>query len=617
MVRLADFVISYLEREGVREVFTVSGGGSIYLNDALAINKKVKYYCCHHEQAVAIASEAYARVKSGIGVSLVTTGPGGTNAITGVACSWMDSVPHLVISGQVFFNQTIRNTGLRQLGVQEINIIDIVKPITKYAVMVTDPQKIKYHLQKAIYLAKNARPGPVWLDIPANIQMTEIDENNLECFDPAEIKLEQDGDLSAEVAKVVELLKLSKRPLLHVGQGVKLAGAVQEFMELIEKHNLPFVTARNANDIVNTDHPLFIGRPGTFAQRAGNFAVQNADVYIAIGTRLSFPQTGYNSKDYARNAIKIMVDIDKAELEKDSLQLDIKICNSAKDFLQELMHQLEGISIDTAEWVDMCRLWKEKYPVVLPEYKELKEGVNSFYFADKLSQILTNDDVIVTDMGFAFQTTHMAFKLKKGQRLFTNSGLAPMGWGLPAAIGACIANDKKKVICIAGEGGFQMNLQELATVMHNKLPIKIFIYNNKGYLTIKQTQQYGFESRLMGCDETTGLSFPDLIKVSEAYGIKAVKIENQEDLEEKIKYVIDYPGPILCEVIMEDDQEQIPKFLNRKNVEGKTIYTRLEDLYPYLSEEELEENMIANRDNQQVILKNKLDLVRKIDKMEE
>src|SRR3989344_2794481 len=616
-IRVADYIISYLESIAVKDLFTVSGGGSIFLNDALTVNTNVNYYCCHHEQAVAMASEGYARVKGDIGVSLVTTGPGGTNAVTGVAGSWMDSVPHLIISGQVFFNQTIRNTGVRQLGVQEINIIDIVKPITKYAVMVTDPKTIKYHLQKAVYIAKTGRPGPVWVDIPADIQMAKVDESSLVEFNPRELPV-QDYDssinLSEKVASVVELLKSAQRPLLHVGQGVKISGSVREFMDLVEKYNIPFVTARNANDIVDSSHRLFVGRPGTFAQRAGNFAVQNSDLYIAIGTRLSLPQTGYNSKDYARNAVRVMVDIDKAELEKDSLLLDIKIHSDAKDFLRELLRQLDKEELDEIKsegnnWVQICQTWKAKYPVVLLEYRQLQQGVNSYYFADQLSDLLTENDIIVTDMGFAFQTTHQAFKVKKGQKLFTNCGLAGMGWGLPAAIGASIANSrnneqnngknseiKNKVICIAGEGGLQMNLQELATMSHNNLPIKLFVYNNDGYLTIKQTQEYGFNGRLMGCNEDTGLSFPDLQKVAEAHGLAFLRIQNQEYLKNKIEQVINHPGPIVCEVIMEKDQQQIPKFLNRKTPEGKTIPTPLEDLYPYLDAQEFAENMVSAKD---------------------
>ena len=616
-MRLSDYIITFLAQHGVRAVFTIPGGGSVFLNDALTVTKAMPYFCCHHEQAAAMAAEAYARVSKSIGFTLVTSGPGATNAITGAAGSWTDSVPHLIISGQVFFNQTIRHTGVRQMGVQEINIIDMIKPITKYAVMITSAQDIKYHLQKALYLAQSGRPGPVWLDIPADIQMSQIDETKLREFSASEIseikdpeeKQKQAEKTKSSIARVVELLQDAKRPLVHVGQGVKIANAEKEFFTLIEHYQLPFVTARNANDIVDSSHPLFVGRPGTFAQRGANFAAQNADVYLAIGTRLSFPQTGYNSKDYVRRAIKIMVDIDRAELYKDSLAIDIKIESDAKKFLQELLQALENSTLkengptwrgDAAgrweKWITRCKEWQKKYPVVLPSYEHLKKGINSFYFIALLSKALDSSDVIVTDMGFAFQTTHMAFQIKKGQQLLTNCGMAAMGWGLPAAVGACIAHEKKRTICIAGDGGLQMNLQELATVMHHQLPIKIFIYNNGGYLTMKQTFEDKFEGRVMGSDSSTGLSFPDYIKIAEAHHFPNMRINNHQELKKNLSLILQSTGPFICELMMEEDQAQIPKFLPRRGTDGKNLPTPIEDLYPYLPLEELEENLRINEE---------------------
>lgn len=603
MIRLADYIISFLEKQGVKDIFLVTGGGAIFLNDALGLNQNVKYYCCHHEQAVAMATEAYARVKGDIGVSLVTTGPGGTNTLTGVCGSWVDSVPHLILSGQVFLQQTIRNTGVRQLGVQEINIIDLVKPITKYAVMVEDAKTIKYHLQKAIFLAKSGRPGPVWIDVPANIQNAKIREEDLYEFNPREISFSYDQDLPQKVAEVVTRLRKAKRPLFHFGQGVRIAGAEKESMQLVEKYRLPFVTARNANDLAATNHELCVGRPGTFAQRGANFAVQNADFYLAIGTRLSLPQTGYNSKDYARNAWRVMVDIDKAELEKDTLDMQLKINCDAKVFLQELRRQLdaeqeqrspEKVKIEE-EWITQCQKWKEKYPVVLQEYRHTQEFVNSYYFVEILSQVLSSEDIIVTDMGLAFQGTHQAFQVKKGQRFFTNSGFASMGWGLPAAIGACIAHQRKRTICLAGDGGLQMNVQELATVMHHHLPIKIFVYNNGGYLTIKQSTLLAF-GRVMGSNQETGLSFPDFQKLATAYHLPYVKIENQFNLYKKVEEVVNLQGPVLCELIMDPDQPQVPKAQARKRTDGSNELPPIEDLFPYLDPQELKENMIAEKE---------------------
>ncbi len=599
MMRLADYLIESLGERGITEIFTLSGGGSIFLCDALAKSRRVRYICCHHEQAVAMATEGYARARQGLGVSVVTTGPGGTNAITGVACSWIDSIPHLVISGQAFLGQTIgvAGPGTRQIGVQEINIIDLVKPITKYAVMVTDPLTIRYHLEKAIYLATHGRRGPVWLDVPANVQNAKIDEAGVPGFTPEPAdQVACDPDLGGKVAEVAEWLRRAKRPLLHIGQGVRWSGATKEFLALVERCGLPFVTARNANDLVPTDHPLCVGRPGTFAQRGANFAVQNADVYVAVGTRLSLAQTGYNAKDFARNARRVMVDIDRAELDKKTLDLHLKIHADAKAFLAELNHQLDGAALPIEAWVAQCRAWKARYPVVLPEYYQQQGSVNSYVLVDVLSDLLTGTDTIVTDMGFAFQNTHQAFRVKPGQRVFTNSGFAPMGWGLPAAIGACFARGGRRTICIAGEGGLMLNIQELATVMHYRLPIKLFILNNGGYLTIKQTQELGFEGRIMGATKESGLSFPDMLVIAAAHQIPAVRIQTQERLRERVQEVLDQDGPAICEIMMDEDQAQCPKAVNRRLADGSLQQTPLEDLSPFLDPKEVEENMIAQKE---------------------
>lgn len=594
-VRVADYIIDFLAQQGVKDFFTVSGGGSIFLCDALALNKSVNYICCHHEQAVSMASESYARVRNGLGVSIVTTGPGGTNAITGVAGAWIDSVPNLILSGQAFLNQTIGDSGLRQLGVQEINIIDLVKPITKYAVIVEDPQTIRFHLEKAIYLANSGRPGPVWLDLPANIQNAKIDPNTLVGFVPEkenlEIKQKANLEIKNQVAQIVSWLKESKRPLIHVGQGIRLAGLAEEFISLAEQYNLPFVTSRNINDLVASDHPLYIGRPGTFAQRYANFALQTADFYLALGTRLSLPQTGYNAKDFAKNARKAMVDLDRAELDKKTLALDLKVCADLRDFLPELKKQLLGLKFDTTKWINKCAEWKKRYPVVTQEQRDQKELVNSYHFIDLLSDVLDSNDTIVTDMGIAFQGTHQALRVKKGQRFFTNSGFASMGWGLPGAIGACFGNNKKRTICISGDGGLMMNIQELATVKHHNLPIKLFILNNNGYLTIKQTQELGFQSRYMGVDAESGLYFPSFELLAKAHQLDFLKVDSHKNLIQNIEKVVNNDKPFVCEIIMESNQMQGPKAINRRNPDGTMSPTPLEDLFPFIEREELEEIM--------------------------
>ncbi len=594
-MRLADYVIEFFEQRGVEHIFTVVGGGSIFLCDALGQAKKMKYVACHHEQAASMASEAYARVRRGLGVTLVTTGPGGTNCVTGVAGSWLDHVPHITLSGQVFLAQTIgRNPGTRTIGVQEINIVDIVKPITKYAVMVEEAESIRYHLEKAVHLATHGRPGPVWIDIPANVQNAKIDPTSLRGFDPNEYPIEIDPDLSQRVAQLVALLKAAQRPLIHVGQGVRLAQAEAEFFELVETYRVPFVTARNMNDCVDWKHDLLVGRPGTFAQRGANFAVQTSDLYLAVGTRLGLAQTGYNSKDYARNARVVMVDIDRAELNKDTLKLHLKIQADAKLFLRELLRQLAAAELTPSLWSSwraQCQTWRQKYPVVLPEYRAQQGSVNSYHFIDLLSDVLTPDDVIVTDMGLAFQNTHQAFRTKKGQRMFTNCGLASMGWGLPAAVGACVGSGRRRTICLGGEGGLNMTIHELATIMHHRLPVKLFVFNNGGYLTIKQTQELGFDGRLMGSTAESGISFPDFMKLAEAHGFPGVRLNSHDGLKERLEEVVNHDGPIVCELMMDPDQIQAPKSINRRNPDGTMKPTPLEDSFPFLDPQEIAENM--------------------------
>jgi acetolactate synthase-1/2/3 large subunit len=594
-MKVAEFIINYLEEIGVKDIFTVVGGGSIFLCDALGSSKKINYIACHQEQAASMAAESYARVKNSIGVNIVTSGPGGTNCVTGVAGAWLDHVPHLTISGQVFSKQTIKckPPGLRTLGVQEINIVDVVKPITKYAVMVTDAQEIKYHLEKAIYMSTHDRPGPVWLDIPADIQNTKIEPNELKGFIPEEVLIDNEN-LEEQVANVINQIKQSKRPVIHVGQGVRISNAQNILLTILERLHIPILTARNANDIIDSSHELYVGRPGTFAQRGANFVVQTSDLYIAIGTRLSLAQTGYNAKDYARNAKVIMIDIDESELNKDTVSIDTKICSDAKQFLDKLLNQLNTKKVPVLKWESwlmQCKEWQKKYPVVLQKYKEQTKYVNTYYLIELLSEILGPNTIVVTDMGFAYQNTHQAFQIKQGQRLFTNSGLASMGWGLPAAIGAATASREADVICICGDGGFMMNINEMATLMHHKQNIKIFIFNNNGYLTQKQAQEHGFEGRIMGSDAESGISFPDFIQISNAHKIEALRIDTHKDLKEKLIRIIRNNGPFLCDIVMDPNQLQAPKSINRRDEDGNVKQTSLEDSFPFLDNAEIKENM--------------------------
>ncbi len=588
-MRLADFVIEFLEKKKIETVFTVSGGGSIFLCDALYKAKKIKYISCHHEQAVSYAAESYSRAKNKPGAAIVTTGPGGTNTASGVACCWIDSVPVIFISGQVFLNQTIGNSGQRQMGVQEFDIVNMVKSSTKYAVMIKKADTIKYHLEKAYHICQEGRPGPVWIDIPANIQNAKINPKKLISY-KIKNKIKKNFILNKKIKKIAKLFLKYDRPMLHIGHGVKISKGEKYLRKIVDKHHIPFALTWNASDLIESNHPSYVGRPGAFAERGSNFITQNCNLYISIGTRLPFMVTGYNSTDFARKAKKIMVDIDKVEINNCNVKLDEKINCDASYFLKTLLKYLPNEINLSKKWLKYCKNIRKKYPIVLNKFKTQKKSVNSYHFVDILSDLLNKKDVIVTDMGLSFVGTHQTFKIKKGQKLYTNSGHAPMGWGLPAAVGACYASKKRRIICLAGEGGLQMNIQELATVMHNKLPIKIFIFNNGGYLTIKQTQQLGFNGRIMGSNFKSGLSFPDYKKISESHRIKYTEIKNNINLKDKIKKVLVGSKPEICELKLDHNQEQMPKAINKRIPGGKTVPTKLEDMYPFLSTDELNAN---------------------------
>ena len=590
MIRLSDYVVKFLEKKKIDTIFTVSGGGSIFLCDALYKSKKIKYVSHHHEQAASFAAESYARAKNDVGCCFVTTGPGGTNSLTGVSSAWIDSVPVFFISGQVFLNQTIKKTKKRQIGVQEINIIDIVKPITKFSKMITDPNSINFYLEKAYSIAKSGRPGPVFIDIPADIQNAMIDEKVIK---KKKYKaLNENFDIETKLNLIIKKLKASKRPLIHLGHGVKLSGAQKIIKTFFGKLKIPFVVTWNADDIINSNHKMYCGRPGAFGERGSNFIVQNCDFYLSIGSRLPYMVTGYNVKRFAiRAKFKAMVDIDPKELNKNDLKIDMKVKSDAKFFLRRFIKKLKKYN-SSSQWLDYCQNIRKKYPILLKKMIDEKKYVNSYFFIKTLSKYTKKNDSIITDMGFSFTTTHQALDIKENQIFFTNSGHAPMGWGLPATIGVFYSKKKSKsnLICLTGEGGFQMNIQELATIMHNKIPIKIFIFNNGGYLTIKQTQILGFKGRIMGADSSSGLSFPNYSQIAKSHKIDYQKINNHKDLIKKIVKIIKKKKAIICEIMMNPDEEQIPKAINRRNEFGRSIPTEFEDMYPFLPREELNSN---------------------------
>ena len=592
MIKVSDYIFNRLVEYGVRDIFMISGGGAMHLVDSVGKNKKLNYYCPHHEQAAAIAAEGYTRASGKMGVVVVTSGPGGTNTLTGVIGQWLDSIPCLYLSGQVKFETTIASCPdlkLRQLGDQEINIVDIVKPVTKYAVMVTDPKTIRYHLEKAIYLAKAGRSGPVWLDIPLNVQSTMVDESKLKGFTPPAEK--KDAALSAKIDKIVKLLAKAERPVIIAGHGIRLAGAQEAFLKLIERLRCPVLTTFNGFDLVPSDHELFIGRIGTIGDRAGNFALQNADLVISIGSRNNIRQVSYNWKSFARAAKKVIVDIDLAELKKPTVKPDLSINADAAVFISELAKR--KVPAKWADWLKWCREREIKYPVVLEEYKKDHGLVQPYYFIQELTKQLNRDDVVVAGNGTACVTLFQAGIVKAGQRMFWNSGCASMGYDLPAAIGAAIASGKGRVICLAGDGSLQMNIQELQTLSYHQLPVKLFVLDNCGYVSIKQTQDSFFGGhRVASCPET-GVSCPDISKVSAAYGLATQRIVDQKDLAGQIKAALNSSGPLVCDVKLQPDYTFMPKLSSEKRPDGKIVSKPLEDMFPFLDREEFKYNMIV------------------------
>lgn len=596
-IKVSDYLVKFLENIGIKHVFMISGGGNIHLIDSIGKAQKIKYVCNHHEQASSMAAEAYSRITGNIGVCVVTTGPGGTNTITGVYGAWTDSIPMLVISGQIR-RETIGagKNGLRQLGDQEINIVDIVRPITKYSITVMDPYDIRYHLEKAYYLAKNGRPGPVWIDIPIDIQGAYVEIIKLKKFEPKEIKeayLTDKSKIKASALQTIQRMKLAKRPVMLVGNGVRLSGASPELLKLIQLLEIPVLTSFTGYDLVANNNRYYFGRPGTVGQRAANFALQNSDLLLVLGSRLNIRAIGYNFESFARNAYKIIVDIDKAELEKKTIKPDLAVNANAKDFILELLALIANdSSYFRDEWIKRCKSWQENYPQVLPEYKKEQNYVNVYFFLEELSKHIKKTDVLALSDGTACVCEYQTLRFPQGTRIVVNSGCAAMGYGLPAAIGACLANNRNRTICIEGDGSLQLNIQELQTLLHYKLPIKMFVYNNDGYLSIRLTQKNLFAGNFVASNKNSGVSCPDILKIGKAYGIKTERIDSHKGMNEKIKKVLSYPGTIICEVMLSPNMEFLPKSSSKKLPDGSIISAPLEDMYPFLTREELTKNMI-------------------------
>ncbi len=598
-IKLSNYVAQFLVEHDIDTVFTVTGGGAMHLNDGLGHQEGLHCVYQHHEQACAIAGEAYARMHNKIGAVCVTTGPGGTNAITGVVGGWLDSIPMLVLSGQVRYDTTARSTGLnlRAMGDQEFDICKAVDSMTKYCQMVIDPLDIKYCLEKALYLAQTGRPGPCWLDIPVNVQGAFIETDDLRSFDPAECADEVPVKPSEEtIETIIEKIKAAKRPVINAGNGIRLGKAYPEFCELVEKLNIPVVTGWNSIDLIADEHPLYVGRGGIMGDRAGNFAIQNSDLVLSLGSRLSIRQVGYNFKTWAREAYTIVVDVDGEELKKPTLHVDMPVCADVKDVMQMMNEKLGDTKLDTDSfWLEKCAHWKEAFPVVLPKHYEQKGLANVYAFIKEVSKVLPEDYVTVVGNGSACVVGSHGYEIKKGQRFIINSAIASMGYDLPAAIGACVAEGGKEIVCLSGDGSIQMNLQELQTIKTNQLPIKIFVINNNGYHSIRQTRTNFFGEPYVGIGpQSNDLEFPDMKKIAYAYDYPFFRCESNDTLAETIEQVFATEGAVICEIMVNMDQNFEPKSATKRLEDGTLVSPPLEDLAPFLDRETFLAEMIID-----------------------
>lgn len=601
-VKVANYISQFLVDHGVTDAFSVVGGGAMHLNDAFGHQEGLHTTYNHHEQACAIAAEAYARLENKIALCCVTSGPGGINALTGVCGGWLDSIPMFIVSGQVKYTTTARyakkldpEMNLRSLGDQEYDIVKSVEAMTKYATMIEDPMDIRYACEKAWHLATTGRPGPVWLDVPVDIQGTFIETDALRGYDPAE----DDAKLPPSVEKsvideVVAEIKNAKRPVIYAGGGIRLSGGYAEFRKAIEKLNVPVATYWNSVDLIENDNPLYVGRGGNMGDRAGNFAVQNADLVLAIGTRISIRQVGYGYETWAREAKVIMVDIDQSEMKKHTLHVDKAIWADAKDFLGAVDRYVDGRVFDNQEWLDICQNWKKKYPVTLEKHwNNGGEYANVFAFIKYLSDQLPEESYTAVSNGACCVVGHQNYTIKKDTRFIINSAIASMGYGLPAAIGLCVADGRKDTICLEGDGSIMMNLQELQTIVTNKLPIKLFLINNQGYHSIRLTQQNIFSehSKVGIGPESNDLSFPSFELIAKAFGYPYYSAHNNEEMKQVVDEVLKQDDFVFCEIFTDTEQVWEPKSSARRLEDGTIVSPPLEDLAPFLPREELLENL--------------------------
>lgn len=594
-VKVSDYIADFLVDNGIDTMFMITGGGAMHLDDSFGHKEGLHCVFNHNEQGCSVAAEGYTRLTNKLAAVCVTSGPGGTNALTGVLGGWLDSIPMFIVSGQVKRETTTWSTDVpvRQLGDQEYQIVESVKPMTKYAHMIVEANEIAYHLEKALYLSKAGRGGPVWLDVPLDIQAAIVDTDDLKHFDKSECAEEIPPKVEASTAvEILEKIKAAKRPLILAGTGIRLGDAHKEFIEVIEKLNIPVVTAWNAHDVLWDAHPLFVGRPSTVGTRGGNFAVENADLVLTLGCRLNIRQISYNYKDWAKKAFKIVVDIDKNELNKPTIFPDMKVHADVKDLLQELLKA--DVSVENEEhqkWLEFCQATNKKYPAVLPEYYEKKSPVNPYVFMKKLFEGLEENDIVVTGNGSACVVSFQAAEIKK-IRDSLQFRMCQLGYGLPAALGACIAEGEKRVICLDGDGSLMMNLQELQTIRYNNCNMKLFVLNNNGYHSIRQTQNNLFKNGLVGVCDGNGVNFPPFDKLADTFGFRYFKIDSLDGIEEKLQEVLNTDGPVLCEAILDEAQNFAPKLSSKVLPDGKIVSPPIDDMFPFLDRAEYQANKL-------------------------
>lgn len=589
MIKLSDYVFWFLKEKGVGHVFMLPGGGAMHLVDSLG-NSGIEYICCLHEQAAAVAAESYGQHTNKIGVALTTSGPGATNAVTAVAAGWIDSTPMFLISGQAKRSDLVGDTGVRQIGSQEVQIIDMVKPITKYAVQIMEPEEIRYHMERAWHEATTGRKGPVWLSIPLDVQAAMVDADKLKGFIPEE---KTEGNVSELVEKTIALLKEAKKPLILAGNGIKLADAAEELYGILEILKIPVQTTWKTIDMFGEDEPFYAGHPGAMGDRGANLILQSADVLVSVGSRLDTSLTAFNEPNFGRNAEKVIIDIDVNELNRMKIgRAEAKGAVDAKDYLSELLKLVKredwsGQQEEWSRWLDSCHALREKYPSVTQAHKDVRNVVSAYYFIKVLCDNLNADDVIVPESsGGAGEITYQAFRLKKGQKMKNAAGLGSMGFGLPYSIGACLANDRRRTILVNGDGAFQMNIQELETVVRMNLPVKMFIWNNEGYASIRSMQKNTFDGHYVASGESSGLQMPEITRVAAAYGITTYVMRDNQEMERLMPEVLGTDGPVLCEVIVSPEETVSPRTKTIHREDGSLCSMDLENMWPILEEKE-------------------------------